>query len=204
MQPRGGCQSFLARQKHVPVAILLASARIHQPCDETVLVACQESHKYGTAARPLLLSILENPDESPALRRNALAALDKVGTPFGSWGKVRDLRKALARKQEILDREFMVPAMQIIPPPLPPPRTPREFFLCREEAGLPPVAEPPESAAKPDRTDKSADEPFASCLHARLCGPDEDDYRATMVKCCGLYGGSPPWFCAPSSTRESR
>jgi len=153
--------------------------------------------KYGTAARPLLLSILENPDESPALRRSALAALDKIGTPFGSWGKVRGLRKALARKQEIFERAFDGPAMQIILPSPPPPRTPREFFLCREEGGLPPVAEPAESAAKPDRTDKTADGRFASCLHARLCGPDEADYRATMVKCCGFYGTSPPWFCAP-------
>jgi hypothetical protein len=152
--------------------------------------------KYGTAARPLLLSILENPDESPTLRRNALAALDKVGTPFGSWGKVRGLRKALARKQEIFERAFNVPAMQILPPPPKPPRTPKEFSLCRAEAGLAPVAEPPESAAKPERADKTADGRFAGCLHARLCGPDEDDYRATMVKCCGFYGNSPPWFCA--------
>ena len=153
--------------------------------------------KYGTAARPLLLSILENPDESPALRRSALAALDKVGTPFGSWGRVRGLRKALARKEEVFERAFNGPAMQIILPSPPPPRTPREFFLCREEAGLPPVAEPPESAAKPDRTDKTADGRFASCLHARLCGPNETDYRATMVKCCGFFGPSAPWFCAP-------
>lgn len=152
--------------------------------------------KYGTAARPLLLSILENPDESPALRRKALAALDLVGTPLGSWGKVRGLRKALARKQEIFDRAFAMPAMQIIPPPLPPPRTPKEFFLCRQEAGLPPVTEPPESAAKPDRANKTADGRFADCLHARLCGPDEDDYRATMVKCCGFYESPAPWFCA--------
>lgn len=156
--------------------------------------AALENH--GTAARPLLLSIVEDPDESPALRRGALAALDKVGTPYGAWGRVRGLRKALARKEEIFDRAFIVPAMQIIPPPPPPARTPREFFLCRKEAGLSPVAEPPDSAAKPDRADKTGDGPFANCLHARLCGPDEDDYRATMVKCCGFYGTSPPWFCA--------
>jgi hypothetical protein len=152
--------------------------------------------KHGTAARPLLLSILENPDESPALRRSALAALDQVGTPIGSWGRVRGLRKALARKEEIFERAFIVPAMQILPPPPRPTRTPKEFFLCRKEADLPPVAEPPESAAKPDRADKTADGPFASCLHVRLCGPDEDGYRATMVKCCAFYGTSPPWFCA--------
>jgi HEAT repeat protein len=152
--------------------------------------------KYGTAARPLLLSILENANETPALRRAALAALDQVGTPFGSLGKVRGLRKALARKEEIFERAFNGPAMQILPPPPPPARTPREFFLCREEAGLALVTEPPASAARPDRADKTADGPFASCLHGRLCGPDEDAYRATMAKCCAFYGASPPWFCA--------
>ena len=82
--------------------------------------------------------------------------------------------------------------MQILPPP---PRTPPEFALCREETGLPPLPEPPEIAAGPTEKDRSLGWGFGQCVRQRLCGPDEKSYRQTMAKCCAPYAASPPWYC---------
>jgi hypothetical protein len=158
--------------------------------------------RYGKRAVPLLLSIAFNSEESVGLRMLAIEALDRVepllaaGPPFGS-SKIRDIRRALTRKREIFGRSLhQGPHLQVLPDPEPPPRTPRTFALCREEAGLPMLSEPqnlpPRSEGESSWLHHGG---FGHCVEAHLCGPDLATYRATIATCCRSYGGARPWFC---------
>ena len=155
---------------------------------------------HGRAAEPALLAIVEDADERVDVRRRALAVLDVIGSPLGSWWSLRAIRKALDRKRDIFEGRGGMPPMQILPPP---PRTPPEFALCREEAGLPPLPEPPELAVKPEAKDRDAGWATGQCLRRRLCGPDESAYRKTMANCCANAGATPPWFCTAFSLQRS-
>jgi hypothetical protein len=153
---------------------------------------------HGIAAEPLLLAIVEDPEESVWLRRRALDSLDVIGSRLGSWWSLRAIRKALDRKREIFEGRGGMPPMQILPPP---PRTPPEFALCREEAGLPPLPEPADLAVQPGTKDPTPRWAVGECLRRRLCGPDENAYRKTMTKCCANSGANPSWFCASLSPK---
>jgi hypothetical protein len=158
--------------------------------------------RYGKRAVPLLLSIAFASEESVGLRRYAIEALDRVepllagGPPVGS-SKIREIRRALARKREIFSRPVpQEPLLQMVPPPRPPPRTPRTFALCREEAGLPVLPEPTDLPPPRDGEPSWLHDGFGHCVEAHLCGPDMATYRATIATCCRGYGGAAPWFCA--------
>jgi hypothetical protein len=157
--------------------------------------------RQGKRAVPVLLSIVVDPAERVDTRQQALDALDRVeplltgGPPAGS-PQIRAIRAALHRKREVFaPREPSGAAMQIWIPPTPP-RTPRTLALCREEAGLPPPAEPPGPAKLPQGTEWWVHDGFGRCVESHLCGPDAATYRATIARCChDGYGASPPWFC---------
>jgi hypothetical protein len=163
--------------------------------DEHWLAALGALGRYAGKAVPVLMAIARDPDERVVVRRAALDALDRIGTSLGDGGTRQRLRKAMERKREIFERPDpeRSGAMQMPPPP---PRTPRAFALCRQEASLPPVAEPPEERAESDERAVMSNTSFAQCVRDRLCGPDEETYRATMAKCCGRYRAPLPWFCS--------
>ncbi len=146
----------------------------------------------GLAAEQPLLAVAEDPDMPVDLRRRALDALDRVGSPMGSWWSLRAISKALDRKRDLFDRGGGEPPMQILPPP---PKTPREYALCRQEAGLPPRPEPRELGDETAEARRPFDWGFAECVRRRLCGPDEKTYRKTMQICCAGSGTNAPWFC---------
>ena len=122
--------------------------------------------------------------------------------------KLEKQRQAFARKHEIFDAPRPPDPnyegdLQSPGPPEPPPLTPRFFGLCRKEAGLPPLDEPP---APPGEGPNHSG--FDICVERRLCGPAESDYRTTMAKCCAWYrhphSGPVPWFCEAAMTSPRR
>ena len=148
--------------------------------------------EHGKAASDMLLAMVEDPDESLRVREQALEALDATGPRLTWWWRLRRTRAAFEHKRKVFappPRSGGVP--QVLPPEPPPPLVPPELALCRAEAGLPPSPPHPDPP-----TLLSGNRPFGDCVRARLCGPDQDAYRATLAKCCRSYQQPLPWFCA--------
>jgi hypothetical protein len=157
--------------------------------------------KHGTAAMPALLAVVRDDDARLSMRRQALDSLDAIDRS-SKHGDVARIREALQRKREVFERSQPGQPEPQLQTPLEireraaQRRSPRAFALCREEAGLPPAADP--TPPPPRSSALMRDSSFTSCIRDRLCGPGVSDYRKTMAKCCGdSYATEPPWFCLP-------